>query len=343
MKKFLSKWRAWISMRPIAAILLAFLYGISIGVVGALELGEIAFWMVAAVVLLIIAAFYLVDRKWLATALCVVITATCPFGRDATAQGLTDAPHSPPDLLTPYFPPPPGEGQQPNIRAAGAIAIGIGAGVIIGCGYICYRVIDTCAKNKKKLPPPPPPRNTNDNSDLTLAGAFGDNGGQCDDYAVSYYWQADYCSIEAGNLVGSEAGTAFHGVTLTLTVSYGGVPECSIQHHSDSELVDFNADREAMSRDYGINWNGHGGDYQTTKNGVPVDRSLVPASVTTGSAMPTVVIYPDRPQHKLAIDVSTDGETYGRLANISIPSGEKLIVQDARESSMAFYRVTVEE
>lgn len=297
-------------------------FGIAVGLTGALLLGEsnLKLSVVLGVAFTVIGALMLIKKRKRNGVIGVILI---------------------PALLTLPINTHAAEPEQP-IRPAGAIVLGVGIGLIVGCGYIAYRVVDQCAKNKKNLPPPPAPRNTNDGS-FAFAAYAGEP--DCDYYSGSYLWQTDYCSIEVDDLFGWEPlpPPVFHGVTLTITIGSDGLAKVdSVKHHNDSELISFEESKAAMLRDYGITWNGHGGELQTTKNGTRTDRNMVPFTINQSPVDPLVTVYPDRPQHRFYVELSTDGIVYNRLAHISMPSGQTLLFQDVRDTPQAFYRVVTE-
>lgn len=303
--------------------LIQFGLGLAVGVTGALLLGADNLGMSAAmgVALILIGVVMLVrkrNRNGAVGAILIPSLLALPMNAKAAEQ------------------------EQPIKPAAGAVVIGVGIGLLVGCGYICYRAIDQCEKNKKKIPPPPPPRNPNTETNgisLWLGAAPGED--DCDSYSGYYNYLTDYCSIMSESLAASDSSQKFHGVTIAITMGYDGVAKVDgITHHSDGELISHDEEMAAIQRDYGINWNAHGGDYQTTKNGQSIDRDAVPFIINQSPFDPKVTIYPDRPQHEFVIDMSTDGTTYSRMAHVSMPAGQKFLFQDVRDSAQAFYRVT---
>lgn len=349
--KFTKVWRAWIASRPLLSLITVFVYGIGVGLIAAGDFSEKYFWILSMVFVSTVMVFAIKDNEYLSKvwkgALGLVLSLALIPNSQAQLSPESYSPYESGIVYQGFpeysiFPQ-----EDPVIRpAAGAVVVGVGLGLIVGCGYVCYRVIDTCSKKKKFVPPPP--RNTNA-QDFTFTLNAGDGGGggeECDGYGGSYMWQTDYCSVLGGDDFAAAMplpDAVFYGVQVTVTISYGGEPKIvNLHHYSDSELLTFEKDQEVMSKDHGITWNGLGGNSQYTKNGQPTDRSIVP--FTIGSSWdPLVTLYPSQPQHRFFVEASSDLETWERKAHVSMPVGQNFLFQETTESPARFYRVVSDQ
>lgn len=301
MKKFLKVWRSWIATRPILSVLIASAYGLGIGIIAGGNHSDAWFAGLAAITVLLIGTLAFADRKKFAAFALTIVMATSSINAE----------------------------EQVIRPAGGVVIIGVGLGLIVGGGYICYRAAKAC---HKVVVNPPPPRNTNDGS-LFLLNAEPDSYS-----AGSYFWETDYCSMRS-DLNPNLDTSAYHGVNLTVEFGYGHEPEVSIQHFNGSEMEYGNG-----LRGYGLDPSKiTGGSTQYVIDGRPVSSAAVPFTISANPFDPLVTVYPDRPQRRFTVDVSTDGTTYHRLAHVSIPAGEKFILQDVSDTAMALYRVTVED
>lgn len=305
----------WMSMRPILSALLAFGVGMSAGAIGVYDgmtgqHGPAIFYALGALGVIFTAAI-LRDMKKL-TGLILVAT-LLPLPSKAEEE--------------PKFEP-----------AAGPVVLGVGLGLLIGGGYICYRLVDVCAKNKKKLQPPTPPPSTNNTNQARALGAVGNDGTS----AGYICFHNDYCSNTQDFAPASEPPPQ-NGITMNVTIDDTfGFPEATItdlRHTPDSQLVTFDEFNRGLAA-WGVQWTGYTGQ-QYAVNGRPATAADVPFRFDPSNLDSPVVLYPNRPQYRFQVEASEDFVNWRPILKASQPAGITVQVQDDTSMANRFYRVAL--
>lgn len=112
----------------------------------------------------------------------------------------------------------------------------------------------------------------------------------------------------------------------------------SMRHPDPSTLVGYD-DFNASLAPWGINLeNGE----QYAKNGQPATFDQVPFAF--GGWETPIIIYPDREQYRVVVEVSKDPgtATWNPIAQFSLPAGVRVTFMDSPEGGQTFYRVRME-
>lgn len=308
---------AWMRLRPFTTAFIAGSIPAAAIVCGATEPPRL--WSFFLFLLAVVAAWgflFWKDRNRLVAAFLVATLAAMPFG-----------------LLKAQEPPPPPPERTP-------IVLGVGAGLLLGYGVVCYLTVRACAKRKKQNNPQMtnyPQAELSFGLPWLAAGAGGEPPG--DNYAGFVCWGSPSCYIP--DSVGVQ-----NGVLIEARVDLGddGIPTPRVSrvvHTTEDQLLSWDEWRAELASEWGLTFSGVYGERVFTHNGQPATEAEMPFAMPHLGDYGPVIVYPDREQYRVVLEQCTllDVGYWEPVMQLSVPAGVTFQVRDALEGEQAFYRL----
>lgn len=315
---------AWMRLRPVTSAFIAGAIPAAAIVCGATDPPHLwSFIGFLAGVVIGWGLLFWKDRNRLVAAFLAATLAVTPFGL-SNAQGTpTAAEGAPPPEKTP-------------------IVLGVGAGLLIGYGVVCYLTVRACAKRKKQNNP----QLTNyPQAELSfglpwLAAAAG-GAAPGDNYAGFVCWGSPSCYIP-------DSLAVQNGVVIEAQVDTDdtGTPQPRVTrviHTSEDQLLTWDEWQSELSREWGLNFSGVYGERVFTHNGQPATEEEMPFALPHLGDYGPVIVYPDREQYRVVLEQCTllDVGYWEPVMQISVPAGVRFQVRDALDGEQAFYRLRI--
>jgi len=213
--------------------------------------------------------------------------------------------------------------------AAGWIVVII---ILVVAGFIIYKIIRFCQKHFNPVAPPP----TNNVPPVGIVAAAASPATSTNTYS-SYNVIVTYEDVCTSSSCGCPEGT--FQITAEVTDSGSNGPTMTVtgsQYLPPSQLVSFDRFADSLVP-WGINLstNVQAGVTGYARNGTAATPAEVPVSYVGSN---TVVNPAPGTLVTSVLEFSRDLATWSAIATMTVPSGQKVIIEDSPGTSQAFYR-----